>query len=442
MSADVTQSELRTTGPEQEISEQEKAASVALALASRTLARSELLRNFLRYVSEMALSGRIDQITEHLIGVRALGRPERFSPGEDSSVRNRARGLRLKLEEFYREERPDLEIRIEIPAGSYCPAFRRVRSTDPVQPAPPDPVMASPVAARRRTGVLILAGFAAGVLATGALVWLARDAPARDPVLDRFWGPLLQKDTDVTITVASPPQLFVRSFPKDAPPRRRLFDMPRELYSWYSSGKALPATVELGIQPTHNSPLWGDSCAAVVTAGFLARAGVPVHLRPERIVAFPAFRGRNCVVLGTPEYSPAAQKFLERGNFTLEYSRDAADYVVVNRKPAGQEPAYYAPRRNAEQQIVEVYAVITVLPSDGSPDGRHRTIVISGLNSAGTEAAAEYITSPPYLVDLEHRLGRSSLHPGPGAYQVVIKSTTDDTLPLTISYVTHRVTGP
>lgn len=440
MSADPPPVEPQPVESGTEVSERDKAAALELVLASRTLARSELLRHFLRYVGEMALSGRTDQITEHLIGVRALGRPESFSPGEDSSVRNRARSLRLKLEEFYRDERPDLEIRIEIPVGNYCPSFRRIPSSQPPQPAlVANASAASPLPAPRISRAVLMAAFAAGVLATCAVVWLAPDGTAPDPLLARFWGPLIRKDADVTVTIASPPQLFVRSFPKDAPPKRTLYNMPPELYSWYTSGRQLPDTVELGIQPTHNSPLWGDAAAAVMTGGFLARMGVQVHIRPERIIAFPAFRGRNCVVLGTPEYSPAAQKLLERGNFTIAYSREAADYVIMNRKPAGKEPPYYAPHRNEGRQIVEVYALITVLPSDGSPGGQHRTMVLSGLNSAGTEAAAEYITSPPYLQDLERRLRQEGLNTSPPAYQVLIKSTTDDTLPLTVSYVTHRV---
>jgi hypothetical protein len=445
MSLDASSPEPRPLEQVPEISQQEKARAVELVLASRTLARSELLRSFFRYVCEMALSGQPDQITEHLIGVRALGRRPDFSPGEDSSVRNRARGLRLKLEEFYREERPDLDLRIEIPVGSYCPSFHRIQPPQPAEPSVetmPLPVPRPPV---RSTA--LLAGFGIGVLAAGMLAWLAwRWAPPQKPVYDAslvdFWGPLVQPNADVTISVATPPQLFVRSFPKDAPPKRKLLSVPSEVYSWYASGSKLDGSMELGILPTHNSPLWGDAAGAAIIGSFLSRAGASIQVRPERIIPFPAFRGRNSVVLGTPEYSPAAKNFLERGNFTIEYSNEAADFVIVNRKPMGQEPPYYAPRRASEQQIVDVYALITVLPSDGSPHNQHRTIVLSGLNSAGTQAAAEYITSAAYLSHLKQQFRLNNQTSDPSSYQVVIKSTTDATLPLNISHVTYRILTP
>ena len=445
MSLDTSLPEPRPPELPPEISAQEKAKAVELVLASRTLARSELLRNFLRYICEMALSGRPDQITEQLIGVRALGRRADFSTGEDSSVRNRARGLRAKLEEFYRDERPDLDVRIEIPVGTYCPSFCRIQPHQSAQPSVESGGL--PVPRRSARTKALLAGFALGVLVTGvaasfAWKWAPSQKNVYDALLVDFWGPLIRPNADVTISVASPPQLFVRSFPKEAPPRRKLLSMPPELYSWYASGNKLPDSMELGILPTHNSPLWGDAAGATIIGGFLGRAGVSVQVRPERIIPFPAFRGRNCVVLGTPEYSLAAKKFLERGNFTIEYSQEAADYVIVNRRPLGQEPAYYAPRRASEQQIVDVYALVTVLPSDGSPHNQHRTIVLSGLNSAGTEAAAEYVTSTPYLAHLQQQFRRNGLESNPPGYQVVIKATTDATLPLNISHVTYRVLNP
>src|SRR3954451_22308209 len=92
-------------------------------LHSRTLARSEQLSQFLRYICTLELEGRGAEITEYSIATNALNRPNNYSPGEDSSVRSRAHTLRRKLQEYYESEAPTAEVRIELPKGSYRPVF-------------------------------------------------------------------------------------------------------------------------------------------------------------------------------------------------------------------------------------------------------------------------------------------------------------------------------
>ena len=92
-------------------------------LESSTFVRSNKLKSFLIYVSERALSGRTDEITEQQIGVAVFGRRADYSPGEDSIVRSQARLLRAKLEAFFEDEGRDEPLRITIPKGTYIPVF-------------------------------------------------------------------------------------------------------------------------------------------------------------------------------------------------------------------------------------------------------------------------------------------------------------------------------
>ena len=71
------------------LSIERKRGALERVLQSQTFARSDQLRNFLRYVCEMEMAGRGASINEYLIGVEALGRPEGYSPGEDSSAEKR-----------------------------------------------------------------------------------------------------------------------------------------------------------------------------------------------------------------------------------------------------------------------------------------------------------------------------------------------------------------
>src|SRR5215470_10485062 len=118
------------------ISTKDKRAALELVLKSSTFARADQLRSFLRFIGEMELEGKAEEITEYLIAVKALGRTNDFSALEDSSVRVMARSLRQKLEDFYFHEKPEAEIRIELAKGSYHPRFVRVEREPVSKPAP------------------------------------------------------------------------------------------------------------------------------------------------------------------------------------------------------------------------------------------------------------------------------------------------------------------
>src|SRR5262245_15460824 len=96
------------------VSGEQKRAALETVLHSHTFARADQLKSFLKYVCEMEMAGRGQELTEYLIGIEALGRPANYSPGDDSAVRNRAFALRKKLQEFYEHEQPDAAVRIEL----------------------------------------------------------------------------------------------------------------------------------------------------------------------------------------------------------------------------------------------------------------------------------------------------------------------------------------
>jgi hypothetical protein len=160
----------------------EKQVAVEQVLRTVSFLRADQLRGFLRFICEMEIAGRADELSEYVIGVEALGRPAGYSPGEDPVVRRRAVHLREKLDEVYEGELRAAALRIELPKGRYVPRFVRVEPPVP-SPAP----AATPIAAALPSGgggygLGHLAGaFGAGVLAASAafLVWM------RLPPIDR-----------------------------------------------------------------------------------------------------------------------------------------------------------------------------------------------------------------------------------------------------------------
>ena len=94
-------------------------------LSSETLVHSKRLVRFLTLVVEKGLNGEGGQLNEYLIGVEVYQRPASFDPQIDTIVRTEARRLRSKLRRYYEAEGVHDPILIEIPKGSYAPAFRQ-----------------------------------------------------------------------------------------------------------------------------------------------------------------------------------------------------------------------------------------------------------------------------------------------------------------------------
>jgi len=93
-----------------------------------------LLINFLLYICERELRGKGHKLNEREIGVKALGRPANYNPGDDNIVRNYARLLRKRLEEYFRTEGKSELLRVDIPRGHYVPVFYSLDSAQYTQP--------------------------------------------------------------------------------------------------------------------------------------------------------------------------------------------------------------------------------------------------------------------------------------------------------------------
>jgi len=94
-------------------------------LVSKSMARSESLGNFLRFVVEETLAGRNQRLKARVIAVDALGKAKNFDPRTDPIVSIQAGRLRRALKDFYEHEGRNETIRIELPKGSYQPSFQQ-----------------------------------------------------------------------------------------------------------------------------------------------------------------------------------------------------------------------------------------------------------------------------------------------------------------------------
>jgi hypothetical protein len=398
-----------------DVNTEQARAAVEEVLASETLARSEQLRHFLRYVCERTLAGHGKEINEYSVAVEALGRPAGFSPGEDSAVRRSAYELRQKLVKYYESERPGAAVRVELPKGSYTPRF--------VEMAAPAAAVAA-VPRRDPVRWALGAGLAVAVTVAMGLALLRGPGPRVDGAVREAWGPLVAGGSPVLISVGTSFHLIVRPYMTVVAEGLPKYPAPPELYPLFKQHRPLDEGVELSMHPVDNSVQLGHAEALAIASSTLSLLGTGYQTLPERTAPAPALRGRSVILIGDPQNSNSAAQALRNAPLTLAFDAAAQDVVVRERLGA----QVWAGKRGADKRYTEVYGLISML--DGG-----RTLVFSGMTSVGTHGAAEFFSRADGLREVRKRMGGRL----PAEYQVVVRCASNDTLLLGTEYAGHRV---
>jgi len=313
----------------------EKEAALEAVLASETFARSEQLRAFLRFICEAEMAGHGSELTEYQIGVKALGRPEDYSPLEDSSVRTRAYELRQRLQKFYETEHPTTAWRIDVPKGSYTPRYvcgpLTHKSAGRAETAAAHAEGRAP-ARRRGWWAGFLAGLAAGgALAAGVLLWHSRTGV--DATLRRAWRPVAATDPEVLICMSTPLHLQVSPFIATVPEGRSKYPAPAELYPLFSRYRNLPKDARREMAPVQKAVSMGSGQGLARVLATLHRLGANYRILPETSSPLAAMRKRSVLVFGSPWYSRVSATLLERTPWTTALDADTGQIGIVGRGP-------------------------------------------------------------------------------------------------------------
>ena len=76
--------------------------------------------------------------------------------------------------------------------------------------------------------------------------------------------------------------------------------------------------------------------------------------------------------------------------------------------------------------------------------GKKRLLVLAGISTFGTQAAAEYVTKAEYISDLINHVNVAPFGAPPKLpmnYQVLVRVKVNGGVPAQISYVSHHVLG-
>jgi eukaryotic-like serine/threonine-protein kinase len=142
---------------------------------SAALGTSPRLQKLLDYLVSESLAG--NPLKESIVGVAVFGRSPDYDPKQDSIVRTEARRLRAKLIEYYAGDGAADRIVIDLPKGSYVPAFRYLTNAE--APTPPEiPSSTGSTASDLKAGIwstrnrirLAVAGMASLLLVVSAVL--------------------------------------------------------------------------------------------------------------------------------------------------------------------------------------------------------------------------------------------------------------------------------
>jgi hypothetical protein len=369
-------------------------------VASKGFAKSRFLTNFVLYICEKYLLGQTGEITEQQIGEQVFRRPHGYSPGEDNIVRNYARLLRQRLEEYFSTEGIEETIRIVVPRGGYIPLFleeNMIIGTSKPEPLPADApllVFASrrDMAPREETHP-VPGRFTWALKALCAALFLAllfvslrgihfRQQPS---VSDRFWSVFFSPTRDTLLVPADSGLVIYQNLTKRRIPLAE-----------YAGGEYQKHTVSpLGIDPAIVNELGGRRYTSVVDlhlASAISQLPAVVKdrfkVRYAREVTLDDLKQSNVILLGSLNANPWVELFQKDLNFQFEPMQQQDEVVIRNVHPLSGEKTFYETDQNDPARTT--FGVIAVRPN---LDGTGHVLLIEGINMAGTEAAADYLFS-------------------------------------------------
>jgi hypothetical protein len=397
---------------------------VDLILASRHFNKSPLLSAFLAYVFRRAMQEGVSRISEQEIGVNVFGRQEGYNCKEDNIVRNYARQLRNRLDEYYATDGREEELRIDIPKGGYVPLFRLHRDAlqeeKTQQSVAPNDKQEEPAgrSSVRIPGLKQFSILAAGLIVCSVLVYVftvfshedRKIPPEKISETHLLWDQLFVPNKNTIVVPADTAFVMLQEFEKK---RYSLVD-----YTTWPS-------VE---QPTPRFPanLKSREYTSVIDMQTAARLEQLPEVNPGRFLIRPAhsltieaLRDENVVFLGSVYSDPWIEIFQKNLNFQFVYSPEQNRSWIENRSPAAGEAARYTNDWSGFSE--KAYAVLAFIPNLNKTG---HILLIQGLDGAGTEAAVNMLFRDGALNDVLNKVR----HPDGtlGSFEVLLESTSLD----------------
>jgi hypothetical protein len=381
-------------------------------LASPHFCNSKRYPALLRYVVENTLAGKSDLLKERTLGVEVFDRNPSYDTNADTIVRYTAGEVRKRLSLYYHELDRKPLIQISLPAGSYIPEFLHsqdssedgtkpltssasaplVRSesihdplgatqtSDSLLPWPPEnsgllpnrmtevqPAAApGQMRAFNRRSVWLGIGTTLVIAMLAAAGWRYHAAIPRTPLED-FWAPLLRDQR--TVLVCSGGVVFKNG----------------NFSGVITAGKDID-------YPFVSSQI-ASSIARV--SGIVERHGATIDLQFSASTPLTQLREQPVVLLGGYN-NQWTMRLLDPLPF--HFASEPDEWIVDRAQPL----LHWTRDKSQPYSSADDYALVARF-RDSTTDSW--ILVLAGLGRNGTEAAAQFVTSPRYMQLLRSQVG-------------------------------------
>jgi hypothetical protein len=211
----------RTKFEEGDFSRSELLDQLERMVRSKHFRNSKRYPSFLRFVVEQTLAGKTETLKERTLGVDVFARPSDYDTNDDPIVRVTAGEIRKRIAQYYQESGHEEEPRIYLPLGSYVPHFLPAAHAIPIgdgdhfreHSASPalEPEVVGPkaiaVMARRsatemaRWKMIFLLGLLLLVMAAAPFAGILLRNHFRDEGINNFWAPVIASSAPTLIVI-------------------------------------------------------------------------------------------------------------------------------------------------------------------------------------------------------------------------------------------------
>jgi len=474
------------------VSTDEQRSQLQKVLDSEAFRNAPGLQKFLEYVTRKTIEGFSHEIKEYAIGADVFGKTAEYDPKIDTAVRVQANRLREKLKKYYEGQGASDTILLSIPKGHYVPCFsRRALSARPAiansQPSPDFPasraaeggLLAPELVAPRhfviqdlRPGgralglsLMLLAvavmgaalffvprlGTDRGASSSGQVGRSTSLAATVDNPLRALWGdffkdtssPMVGYSNSIFLATEQSDLLRLKSDEIDNAGAPARSDVARKL-------SASPRLLDRA-GPVFFEDLYTGT-GEVMAVFYLTRLFAQEHLsslgvKRGRLVTIADLSQHDMIFLGSTVENSLLAKLPLTQDFVFVLPPNAPHlwgWRIVNLHPQRGESPFYETERDSKTQVLRAdYALVSFLP--GITRSR-RIAVLAGLTTIGTQAAAEFATSPAGSAEILAHLGSGAppLRRLPPFFQALLRVEIMKGDVLRVEYITgHAIqSGP
>jgi hypothetical protein len=399
-----------------------KLAEIDKIISSPVLHGSESLCNLLRFLTKQSLDHPGAAVKEYHLATEVFGRAADFDPRLDSTVRVQTGRLRSKLAEYYANDGTEDRVMVEIPRGSYHVVFHqrepeiRPSAAEPAIEPATVPVV-RPAQHWKTTAVVSV------IAVIGALS------------LDFALRPLFQRSTAGAESSDALQALWLRFFDGPEPPlvvysNAAFVGRPETGLRYYNP------TLDANTVILDHYTGVGEVMAIHELDTLFTSWHRLMRLKRGRLLTWDDAKASNMVFIGSPSENLSLREIPGTEEFVFKVATDGprkGDLSVINTHPRpGEESVYFS---SPSVPIREDYGVVGLLP--GLSAARH-ALILAGLTTLGTQAAAEFVCRPRRVEELLAALGAQPKGPIP-AFEALLRVKVSGGVPVQSEIVAvHR----